>query len=272
MISEDSISLLRGEWSLYQTDDEIQKSWFVENDGSYKRLDHYFAKVFELKTPSGSRRYEYMRIVVKTCCSLQNGNAVERSLSDNKNTVTKERSLLGDSTIRGLRRGKEFARSIGGAHMTSITPAMRAAVTTAHERMNIRKEKEKREKELKERKEREAEEEKRRIKEQLENAEKNKGNLEKKEAQLAGDGASVDQSIIMTEKLLKEGQIRLTKAIASKNMTEIELASSMIESANNKLGQIRQHREQQQKVKADIGKKKGSLMDYLMASKKKKLT
>ena len=194
-----------------------------------------------------------MRKVVKTCCSVQNGNAaVERSLSDNKNTVTKDRSLLGDSTIRGLRRGKEFARSIGGAHMTSITPAMRAAVTTAHERMNIRKEKEKREKELKERKEREAEEEKRRIKEQLENAEKNKGNLEKKEAQLADDEVS-DQSIIVTEKLLKEGQIRLTKAIASKNMTEIELASSMMESANNKLGQIRQHREQQQKVKADIG-------------------
>ena len=46
VISEDSISLLRGEWSLYQTDDEIQKSWFVENDGSYKRLYHYFAKVF----------------------------------------------------------------------------------------------------------------------------------------------------------------------------------------------------------------------------------
>ena len=125
---------------------------------------------------------------------------------------------------------------------------------------------------MKERKEREAEEEKRRIKEQLETAEKNKGNLEKKEAQLADDEASVDQLIIVTEKLLKEGQIRLTKATASKNMTEIELASSMIESANNKLGQIRQHGEQQQKVKADIGKKRGSLMDYLMASKKKKLT
>ena len=50
---------------------------------------------------------------------------------------------------------------------------MRAAVTTAHGRTNIQKEKEKHEKELKERKEREAEEEKRRIKEQLENAEKN---------------------------------------------------------------------------------------------------
>ena len=95
--------------------------------------------------------------------------------------------------------------------------------------------------------------------------------LEKKEALLADDEASVDQSIIVTGKLLKEGQNRLTKAIASKNMTEIELASSMIESANNKLGQIRQHREQQQKVKADIGKR-GSLMDYLMSSKKKKLT
>ena len=90
---------------------------------------------------------------------------IKNKTKQKKNTVIIDRSLLGDSTIRGLRRGKEFARSIGGAHMTSITPAMRAAVTTAHERMNIRKEKEKREKELKERKEREAEEEKRRIKE-----------------------------------------------------------------------------------------------------------
>ena len=53
-------------------------------------------------------------------------------------------------------------------------------------------------------------------------------------------------------------------------MTEIELASSMIESANNKLGQIRQHREQQRKVKADIGKKRGELDGLFNGVKKEK--
>ena len=68
----------------------VQKSWFVENDGSYKRLDHYFAKGFELKTPSGSCRYEYMRKVVKTCCSLQNRNAaVERVFQTTKTLLQK---------------------------------------------------------------------------------------------------------------------------------------------------------------------------------------
>ena len=55
--------------------------------------------------------------VVKTCLYLQNGNAaVERILSDNKNTVTSERTLLSDDAIMGLRRMQEYARSCGGAH------------------------------------------------------------------------------------------------------------------------------------------------------------
>ena len=46
---------------------------------------------------------------------------MERSLSDNKNTVTAERSLLSDEAIIGLRRMKERARSSGGAHRVNTS-------------------------------------------------------------------------------------------------------------------------------------------------------
>ena len=76
-----------------------------------------FTRFLLWKTPSGSSKYVHMVKIVKTCLSLQNGNApCERSLSDNKNTVTKERTALKESTVKGLRIVKEFVRKAGGAH------------------------------------------------------------------------------------------------------------------------------------------------------------
>ena len=194
--------------------------------------------------------------LIKTCCSIQNGNAaVERSLSDNKNTVTKERTSLKDVTIRGLRIVKEYTRSAGGAHMVKITSDMRVALRNALSEMIEKQAEESREKEKKRKKEQEEEEAKQKKKEEIEKAEKKKGKLEEKEAMLAADEESVDQSINVANKLLKEDQIRLTKAIASKKFTEIELANSMIESANSKLENVQKHRAEQKKIKADRGKK-----------------
>lgn len=272
VISEESISLLRDEWNLYTADEDIQESWFMDDDGGYKRLDSYFVNVFNLKTPSGAPRYVHLPKVVKTCCSLQNGNApVERSLSDNKNTVTKERASLGDDTIRGLRIVKEYVRSAGGAHKVIITSSMREAVRDANsERERVQEEKRK-ENEKKRKREQEDEEANKKMKEDLEKAEKRKGKLEKKEAMLAADEENIDQSIDVTNKLLKEGQTRLTQAIARKDFVEIELASSMIKSANDKLENVKLHREEQKKVKGDITKRRGSIMNFLMDSKKKKM-
>ena len=64
--------------------------------------------------------------VVKTCCALQNENAaVERSLSDNKNTVMKERTRLNQSTIMGTQIIKELVRYAGGPHNVVITAPIR---------------------------------------------------------------------------------------------------------------------------------------------------
>ena len=47
--------------------------------------------MFKIKTTSGETKYNQIQKVVKSVLSLQNANAaVERSLSDSKNTLTKE--------------------------------------------------------------------------------------------------------------------------------------------------------------------------------------
>lgn len=57
--------------------------------------------------------------------SFQDGNApVERSLPDNKNSVTTERTLIMEETIVGMCRMKEYARKYGGAHSVPITGDM----------------------------------------------------------------------------------------------------------------------------------------------------
>jgi len=60
-----------------------------------KRVNHYSRVVFEIITASGSVKFTKLQPVVKALLSVASGNtSVERPLSDNKNTVTCERSNL----------------------------------------------------------------------------------------------------------------------------------------------------------------------------------
>ena len=73
--------------------------------------------MFQSNTEYGKTKYGFLHEVVKSCLTLQNGNAsAERSLSDNKNTLTSERVKLNDETLMALRISKEYARSCQGAH------------------------------------------------------------------------------------------------------------------------------------------------------------
>ena len=90
-----------------------------------QRVDHYWREVFKIKTTSGETKYNQLQKVVKSVLSLQNANAaVERSLSDNKITLTKERIGLLPETLTGLRRMKEYARHKGRSHCIVFTQNM----------------------------------------------------------------------------------------------------------------------------------------------------
>lgn len=89
----------------------------MENSAQQKRIDTYWAKVFEIRTETGDLKYSLLGKVVKSFLGMPNGNAnVEPSLSDNKNTLTSEGTNMTKETLEGLKRAKEYARSCGGAH------------------------------------------------------------------------------------------------------------------------------------------------------------
>ena len=88
--------------------------------------------MFKIKKTSGETKYNQPQKVVKSVLSLQNANvAVERSLSDNKNTLTKEWIGLLPETLIGLRLMKEYARHKGGSHCIVFTQNMLEAIKEA---------------------------------------------------------------------------------------------------------------------------------------------
>ncbi|XP_065641994.1 uncharacterized protein LOC124815288 [Hydra vulgaris] len=89
--AKNQVSFVKDEWKLYQAAN-ISKDWYIDFDTKkLKRVDHYWAKIFESNNEYGKTKYGYLSKVVKSCLTIQNGNAsAERSLSDNKNTLTPE--------------------------------------------------------------------------------------------------------------------------------------------------------------------------------------
>ena len=78
------------------------------------RVDQYWRKVLKLKSVSGSQKFSVLGKVIKCALSLSHGNADnERSLSINKNTLSKE-SSLSITALNGLRAVEDGVRNEGG--------------------------------------------------------------------------------------------------------------------------------------------------------------
>ena len=99
IITEREVSLVKDEWKILQTE-EIPDDWYMENSGQQKRIDTYWAKVFEIRTETGDLKYSLLSKVVKSFLAMPNGNAnVERSLLDNKKTLTSGRTNMTKETF-----------------------------------------------------------------------------------------------------------------------------------------------------------------------------
>ena len=66
--------LLTDEWRIYAETD-IPEEWIQQEDGSVVRVDHYWHKVLQLKTPLGKRKFDVLAKTVKCALSLSHGNA-----------------------------------------------------------------------------------------------------------------------------------------------------------------------------------------------------
>ena len=90
-----------------------------------KRVDHYWNEVFQIKTNSGTSKYTKLSTLIKVMLAFQNSNAPdEKSLSDSKNSVTAQSTLLMEETIIGMREMKEYVWKYGGAHSFPVTEDM----------------------------------------------------------------------------------------------------------------------------------------------------
>ena len=95
VIAETEISEVKDEWRLYMVESERK---LPPPTTPLTRVDYYWKAVFEIKSNSGEQKYSKLPALVKAVLAFQNGNAaVERSLSDNKNSVTSERT--GKNTV-----------------------------------------------------------------------------------------------------------------------------------------------------------------------------
>ena len=92
--NEGEISSVLDEWKVYQELD-IPEDWKVTKEGTNAQVDIYWAKVLGVKDPFGQPRFKTLSKVVKCALTLSHGIAdTERSLSQNKKVVTKEKSSM----------------------------------------------------------------------------------------------------------------------------------------------------------------------------------
>ena len=107
-------------------------------------VDHWWDSIFEMKTLIGERKYPMLEKLIKSVLlPLHHVNsAVERSLSDNNNTVQTERNNMLEETIVSLKM-KEHAQSKGGAENVVISESILNHINDAKCKDNGRLRKEK---------------------------------------------------------------------------------------------------------------------------------
>ena len=104
-------------------------------------VDHWCDSIFEMKTLIGERKYPMLEKLIKSVL-LPLHHAVERSLSDNNNTVQTERNNMLEETIVSLKM-KEHAQSKGGAENVVISESILNHINDAKCKDNGRLRKEK---------------------------------------------------------------------------------------------------------------------------------
>ncbi|CAF2101817.1 unnamed protein product [Rotaria magnacalcarata] len=139
LLSSNEIDLLSDEWLMYSIE-TIDDSWIIKRkynglDGQeyieHHEVDFYWNKVLSIVQINGYPKYPILSKLVKNILIISHGNAdVERGFSANTNVLTKDRTLLSEKSINGLRAiydGVEFLGA-GSVHKVQVSTDMIRAV------------------------------------------------------------------------------------------------------------------------------------------------
>ena len=228
-IKPEELTVLTDEWRIYAEAD-IPEEW-AQKHGSAVRVDQYWSKVLKLKSVSGSQKFSVLGKVIKCALSLSYGNADnERSLSINKNTLSKERSSWSITALNGLTAVEDGVRNEGGLSNVAMNKGMVVSVKSSHkayfaqikeERMKIHKGENLLKKNSRKGKPREG---KKRTLKKIDGLRKSIKELDERESK----AFEMLQSACA---FLEEGNERMAKGVADKNMNEIEATQKIIELA-----------------------------------------
>ena len=264
VVKEEEISKISDEWIMYESDDKVGKI------GDHNRVDHWWRSIFKMKTLIGERKYPIMEKLIKSVLSLHHGNsAVERSLSDNNNTVQTERNNMVEETIISLRRIKEHAQRKGGAENVVISESMLNPINGAKRKDDERLRKEKEAMEVARRLQKQKKEEEREKKKILEDTLRSKRIMEEKERAMLKKEEKLNEDFEVAQRTLTDASARLQKAIVENNGIEVKVASEIIATSQRKLEEANKMREGLLKSQTDLGKKRKSTIDNLFSKIKK---
>ena len=153
---------------------------------------------------------------------LKHGNADnKRSLSINKNTLSKERSLLSITTLNGLRAAEDGIRNGGGLENIVVGKNIISSVKSSHKAYLAHLDVERKKEDSQKRKRGQASEKQ----EESELKKKRREDLKKiesQEKQLLARESEAEEILKSACTFFGKGNERMAKGLADKNMDEIE--------------------------------------------------
>ena len=252
IVDEHEVSRALDEFRLYQLD----------NHETYDRVDEHWSRVSLIEVSSGVQKYPTIVKLAKTALSFGHGNAnVERGFSTNKRTVTDDRTRLSAESVNAIRNVKDWL-SFNGVpiEQVKVTSDMLRAHQEANQIYTMRKAQEA---EAEKKKEAEHREQERRQKEKMDELERRQENMQKTAENVKASETDAFAELKVAEKMLDEGNARLSKAVRAKDMSEITFAQAMIETANCKMSEARKKMDSVRREVQKLEKEKNRMIDSM---------
>lgn len=144
----DQVPIVVDEWKLYQHQ-EIPEDWYKTHDGESTRTDHYWGKLIQMKTLSGTDMFPYLNKLIKAVLTLSHGNAdVEWSLSINKQAIGANRTLVAHESLNGIRQVKDAVTATDGKiHIMDFSKELISCSRKANDRYRQRLEEQRKQEE-----------------------------------------------------------------------------------------------------------------------------
>lgn len=263
VFKDDQIPSVVNEWKLYQHQ-EIPEDWYKTDEAGSTRIDHYWAKVFQMKTLSGTEMFPYLEKLIKAVLTLSHGNAyVERSLSVNKQVIGTNRTLLTPKSLNGIRQVKDaVAAEDGKIHAMDFNKEFISCTRRAHDRNRQRLEERKKQEEAqKNEKARKEEAEKQQKIAEKKAFQEKKRKLKQTENDLQKEHEEHQFKLKAAGALLSEANQRLRDAVKSKDSNEVAVAQGLLEIGHKKMKTAQSEMEAWQKRRASLDSKRMKMID-----------